>query len=255
MKWNVWLVISGICCLAVAPLQADPGPEALFEQGNAAYKNKQFRQAIQYYDSLLNAGYQSPVLFYNLGNACYKSGLIAKAILYYERARKLTGHWESLQYNLSLARERIADSINRKDQSLLPRVWDETVRYWPLKTWTFYTLAFAWLTGLGGLGRLWLQRRSWQRVGIIAGLIGLMGFGLCLTFTAERYELMTTQSRAVVTAPSVAVKSAPDQEGKDVFVLQGGVTVRLTDKLDNWQQIRLSNGKKGWVKEQSITAI
>lgn len=252
--WSVSLMVGLLLLMAHASAEGLDARNR-FQQGNAAYQDKRFKQAIQHYDTLVKAGYQSPGLFYNLGNAYYKAGFIPESILYYEKARKLTGQWASLQHNLSLARQQIADTFQRTEEALIPRAWRKTVRYWPLQTWGYLTLAAAWLTGLAGACRFWFQSRSWQRVALITGLIGILGFGIGLGITAERYQLIVRQSKAIITAPSVAVKSAPDLKGKDLFVLKGGMKVQLMDSLENWRQVKLLNGEQGWIRARAMAPI
>lgn len=227
----------------------------LFDKGNAAFQDKQYQDATNYYDSVLALGYQSPTLYYNLGNAYYKLGNFPKSILYYERARLLAGQWEPLEHNLSLAREHIADSVNREDRALIPRVWRKTLNYWSLETLANTSIGLAWLTGLGILIRLWIPYSWLKRTGVWLALISLVGFMLCLGMTAKRYHLINSQSEAIIISPSVAVKSAPDKTSKDLFVLQGGLKVSLTNQLDNWHQVRLPDGDTGWVKAKSLAII
>jgi tetratricopeptide (TPR) repeat protein len=227
----------------------------LFEEGNKAYQQKKYQEAISCYDSLLGMGYHSKELYYNVGNAYYKQGALPQAILFYERAKLLSGSWEPLTHNLSLARQQVTDSATRQNKPLLPRLWDKTLQYWPLQTWVYGTIAWAWLVGLGGIGRFLLRRRSIQRLCSTLALIAFLGFAISMGFTIERYQLITNNKSAIVTQPSVAVKSAPDAASKDRFVLQGGLKVRLTNQLNNWLQVQLPSGQQGWVHSKNLAIV
>ena len=63
--------------------------EPFFIQGNTHYQNGQYREAIESYESVLQAGFTSPELYYNLGNAYFKLDERGKAVLYFEKAKKL----------------------------------------------------------------------------------------------------------------------------------------------------------------------
>ncbi len=49
-----------------------------------AYSNKDYKQAITCYESILKEGLSSYKLYYNLGNAYYKNNELGKAIYNYE---------------------------------------------------------------------------------------------------------------------------------------------------------------------------
>jgi tetratricopeptide (TPR) repeat protein len=253
IKW------AGTLLLILLSIQATTGEEAsfkdLFKQGNQAYQQKNYRKAIRFYDSLIGMGYRSKELYYNLGNAYYKQGALPMAILFYERAKLLSGKWEPLKHNLSLARQQVTDSITRQNKPLITRVGDKILQYWPLQTWVNTTISLAWIVGFGGLGRLLLRRRRIQRLCSFLGVVALMGFAISLWLTIERYQLITNQDDAIVIQPSVAVKSAPDAGSKDRFVLQGGLKVRLTDQLDKWRQVQLPSGQQGWVHAKNLAIV
>ncbi len=227
----------------------------LFKEGNQAYKHKKYQKAIGCYDSLIRMGYRSKELYYNLGNAYYKQRALPMAILSYERAKLLSGNWEALTHNLSLARKQVTDSITRQNKPLIYRVWDKILQNWPLQTWVNTTISLAWVVGLAGLGRLLLRRRRIQRLCSFIGFITFMVFAISLWLTIERYKLITNHDDAIVIQPSVAVKSAPDAASKDRFVLQGGLKVRLTDQLNNWHQVLLPSGQQGWVKSKNLAIV
>ena len=44
-----------------------------FELGNKAYNQKDYTQAIHYYQLCIQDGYQDAILYYNLGNAYFKN--------------------------------------------------------------------------------------------------------------------------------------------------------------------------------------
>jgi SH3-like domain-containing protein len=59
----------------------------------------------------------------------------------------------------------------------------------------------------------------------------------------------------VVFRPTLNVKSAPEQTGKDLFVVHEGLVVRITDRIGDWYRIRLTDGNVGWVPSESIEGI
>ena len=57
-------------------------------------------------------------------------------------------------------------------------------------------------------------------------------------------------------APTVSVKSTPNESGTDLFVLHEGTKVFVEDNsMKEWKEVRLEDGNKGWVKTESIELI
>ena len=56
-------------------------------------------------------------------------------------------------------------------------------------------------------------------------------------------------------ASSVSVTSSPDRAATDLFVLHEGTAVEITDRLDDWCEIAIADGKRGWIEESKIETI
>ena len=53
------------------------------DEANKFYREGNYENAIEIYQSLINEGYLGVSLFYNTGNSFYRIGNIGKAILFY----------------------------------------------------------------------------------------------------------------------------------------------------------------------------
>jgi SH3-like domain-containing protein len=51
------------------------------------------------------------------------------------------------------------------------------------------------------------------------------------------------------------VKSAPEQSGKDLFVVHEGLVVQITEEIGDYYRIRLSDGNVGWVPKDAVEGI
>ena len=60
---------------------------------------------------------------------------------------------------------------------------------------------------------------------------------------------------AIVIAPVASIKSSPGDAGKSIFVLHEGTKVSILDDLGEWRKIELSDGRQGWVLDNSIEEI
>jgi SH3-like domain-containing protein len=54
----------------------------------------------------------------------------------------------------------------------------------------------------------------------------------------------------------VTVKSTPAQNGTDLFILHEGTKVTIIDgAMNDWKEIRLADGKEGWIERKRIEMI
>ena len=55
---------------------------------------------------------------------------------------------------------------------------------------------------------------------------------------------------------AVNVKSTPSKNGTDLFILHEGTKVTVTDStMKGWKEIRVADGKEGWVETSDIEVI
>ena len=55
---------------------------------------------------------------------------------------------------------------------------------------------------------------------------------------------------------SVVVKSTPNESGTDLFVLHEGTRVEIIDdSMKEWKEIRLADGKVGWMPAEAMEVI
>ena len=76
-------------------------------------------------------------------------------------------------------------------------------------------------------------------------------FGVCW----QQYQYEQNSNFAIVFAPNVYIKSAPDEQSTDLFILHEGIKVEIIDKVGEWQKLRLADGKVGWIKEEAAEGI
>ncbi|HCT71041.1 MAG TPA: hypothetical protein DF409_08425, partial [Bacteroidales bacterium] len=60
---------------------------------------------------------------------------------------------------------------------------------------------------------------------------------------------------AIIFPPTLPVKSSPDESSIDLFVIHEGLKVTVIDRIGEWQEIRIANGSKGWIKAGQIKPI
>lgn len=228
---------------------------ALWDAANAAYVNGAYRRAADGYEAIIARGQHSANLYYNLANAYFKAGRTGQAILYYRRALRLAPGSDDIRYNLEVATENTKDHIESVPEFFLT-TWIRAVRN-TMSSTAWSVLSLIALAGMLALAMMYLlaSRLTLRKTGFYGMAAMLLLFVAATSLAASGRREMVDRSEAVVMSSSVSVKSSPDNSATDLFVLHEGTTVKVTGRLDEWCEIVIADGKKGWVKSRQIEVI
>jgi len=229
--------------------------DELFKSGNVHYGNGEYELAIEDYRTVIDNGYESFELFYNLGNAYFRINQIGKSILYYEKAKKLEPDDEDVIQNLNIAKLRTIDKIEEIDSFFVYEILSGISNSLGLGIWTFLSLLFVWLSLVIGVLFVMTKSASGKKSLFLVTLIGVIITVFSYYFASVSYGEKTDDSGAILMQASVYVKSSPDNSGTDLFILHEGAKLRISDLKNGWANIKLSNGKTGWVPLGSIERI
>jgi tetratricopeptide (TPR) repeat protein len=231
------------------------GPQEQYYQANEYYKKADYENAIKTYEQLIKEGNASADVYYNLGNTYYKTGNVAKSILNYERALKLNPDDEDATFNLHIAQLKVADRIEPLPEIFYMRWIHSLAASMPVSTWTMIFIAAFWLLFVSAAWYVFSVSSVMKRISF--GLIVLFMILSVSTFALARQSHIQQEENkeAVVSAPSIYVKSSPDEKGNDLFILHEGTIVNILDELGGWKKIRIANGTIGWLKGKDIEEI
>ncbi|MDX5326607.1 MAG: hypothetical protein LPK80_10135 [Bacteroidota bacterium] len=228
-------------------------PDSLFTKANEAYQKGEFSEAVEYYRTIQDSGYASAELFYNLGNAYYRSGRLGYGILNLERALVMDPKMQDARTNLELLESKRVDHFD-----VVPPSFGDRVRTWMHRNLSPALLfPLSVLSSILGMVLLWIFYRTGRSRGnfLILSVI-TMGVGL-LTFLGwswrERYD--SEQHWGVVVSGNTYVKSEPGESRTDLFILHEGTKARILEVNDGWMEVRLPDGKQGWVSENDFEEI
>jgi tetratricopeptide (TPR) repeat protein len=224
-------------------------------KGNKAYSAGSYSRAVEYYIKVIEAGYESPALFYNIGNSYFKMNDYPSAILWYERAKRIEPGNEDIDFNLNVANTKISDKIEPLPELFYKRWFNGLVQLFSVDTWATFGIAMF----IGGLlcGILYLVSHVLilRKIGFWLGFGLLLMAGLSLAFAWSGYSFTKATEEAIVFAPTITVKSSPDDKSTDLFVVHEGTKVRLLDQISGWYEIRIVNGSVGWLPATSLEKI
>ena len=95
-----------------------------------------------------------------------------------------------------------------------------------------------------------------KKTGFIAGLLFLMFTILTNVFAMQQKDALLNRDSAIVMNPSVTIRSTPNDSGTTLFILHEGSKVTIKDNsMKEWKEIRLEDGKVGWLPASSIEII
>lgn len=246
------LVTYLLICIAGGAFAQD---NSMFQVANEEYNTGEFKAALESYKAVLSKGELSPQVYYNMGNCYYRLDRNTEAIYYYERALKLDPSDEDVEHNLQLAYARTIDKIEP-----LPE-WELTRSYKNLalsSSADFWAIAFLITFALGFILfilYIYAHAVSMKRVFFFSGFAGVIFSVFFLILALSHQSILSNADSAIVFAPSITAKSAPTGQSKNLFVLHEGAKVGVDSKKNEWAEIRLPNGNKGWVPMSSIKEI
>jgi tetratricopeptide (TPR) repeat protein len=225
-----------------------------FQLGNDFYRNGQYREAAEQYEGILALGYESPELYYNLGNCYYRLRQIGKSVLYLERARRLAPNDEDIAHNLEVVRLQVVDKIPEIPRLFIERALTSFRALLSVDGWAMGFL----LLYVGAMAAIILRilfRKAVLRLwsGRFAVFFGALAVAAGLFWVSSLRASRALY--AVIMEPKVDVRSAPEENATEVFSLHEGSKVRIRKQVGDWCEIRLPDGKVGWVKESVLGVI
>jgi len=255
----------GVCLLLVTVLNPRPvvGAESgttaeRWEAAAEAYRTKDFQQARQIYEDLLNeasaGGRPHPELCYNLGNVYYQTGAKGRAAWMFEKALVSAPRHADARRNLALVR---AGGANGEAEPFF--LFKPVAGLWKHYTageWSVPFLIFFWGASVAGIG--WILGRRGNRLRRVSRGVCIAASGLTLLFGAffvPRYLQAEFRTTAVVLDPSVSVRVAPGSDQDVYFETQEAERLEVTSEagIAGWLRVkRPVDGRVGFVPESAV---
>lgn len=229
--------------------------DAHFTRGNEYYQNGNFQAAIIEYQQILDRGYESWQVYFNLGNAYFKRHELGNAILNYERARKLDPENEDVNFNLELANLSVVDRVPEMPQFFVFAWISDFIHLLNLKTLAILTLALYLVFMAFLIAKIIVNSGRGRRLFFTAIFLSGIVFAVFAGTLAVRVYQNETKVEAILLASKVDVKSAPSSDGTDLFTIHEGVKFEIKDHSGDWLEIRLADGKIGWLKQEAAEVI
>lgn len=229
--------------------------DTLMNQANQMYQNKEYDEAIEKYQAILDLEYSSAALYYNLGNAYYRSGKIGFAILNYERGLKLEPDDEDIQNNLETVKARTIDKIKEVPQIFIVDWWISFITMFSAITLQLLVIFFYLLLLVSVTIFFITKQKRIQRYLLYSSLAGLLGAIFFTIILFANVSRETSEEFAILTKNTIAAKQSPDESSNDLFVVHEGLKVAVTTQFGEWIEIKLYDGKVGWLPKSTLEII
>lgn len=227
----------------------------LKQQADSAYVQERYSQAISLYEQLLKQGENADV-YYNLAGAYYRTENITRSILNYERALLLEPGDADIRFNLQLARQKTTDRIT-PESPLFIVTWYQTLAHlFSANEWAYITQGALTLLIVFVLVLLFAVSIPLRKTAFVSALLMILIVVLSTLFAFQCNYERTHRTHAIVTSGATNVGSTPSQGGTTLFLLHQGTKVRIIDdSMQQWKEIELADGKRGWISARSIEKI
>ncbi|MCI0596585.1 MAG: tetratricopeptide repeat protein [candidate division Zixibacteria bacterium] len=222
-------------------------PKKLFAEANRLYDLQNYTGAVQLYEQLAGQGVRTPALYYNLASAHFKTQAIGKSVLYLLRAEKLSPGDNDIEGNLRFVSQ---FTIDKGTLSSPPLAF--LTELFPLGTWALWATVFYFLlTGLIAL-RIWFKSSAFfLRWGtwLVGILLAVFAFGFYLSWSWSKVP------KGVLLAKEAPVKSGPGEDFVTQLLGHEGLTFQILEEREDYFEVLLPNGVKGWVKKLEAAKV
>jgi tetratricopeptide (TPR) repeat protein len=246
-------ILFALLLVAGGAARADEWADQRLRDGNAAYKDGRFAEAVACYEEIRAKGISSPVLDYNLGNARYRLGDLGRAMASYRRALREAPRDNDLRANIAFVRERTLDRALVPSRFPLLEVAPGLARLMTWREWLILAeIIYALALVLLGLFLLRPGLRPRLRTPLQSGLVLLVV--ILVLFSSALHDQALARTACIVQG-EVPVRSGPGTRFTEEFVLHQGTVARLRREADGWALLELSRELQGWVPIESVEEI
>ena len=224
--------------------------DSLFINANQDYANQSYSLAIDKYQSIMSSGTESSELYYNLGNSYYRVNEIHQAIYFYEKSLKINPNFTEAIENLELCNQLLIDKIEKMPEIFYKIYYENLKNFLSIKWWKITSLILVWTFLIIYLIKSILKRKF----KLFQNIVLLLSF-LCFLIYQDISNDSLENKEAIIYSQVIDIMSAPSEKANKLFTLHLGTKVKINDQIENWVNISLANGNKGWVALKHLKEI
>lgn len=227
-------------------------PEELLTQANSLYNENAYDSALAVYENIVEQGYSSATLYYNLGNTYYKLRNYPMAIYYYEKSLKLEPNNDDTKHNIEIAKLFLTDKIEDVPELFIKTWWKKLSNLFTINTWSVIALISIGITLICVFFYITAKTRILKKSMFYSGIIAIIIMISSFSISFKKNHYINSHNEGIIIVPTITIKSSPSASSVDLFVLHEGSKVKILDKTENWEKIKIANGSVGWLPASAI---
>jgi len=228
--------------------------DQLADSASYYYNEADYENALIFYDSIIASDYSSSELYLNTGNCYYKTGSLANAIYYYEKSLSIDPSNENTIHNLQIANTKIKSKTEELPVAFYKRWFSGLISIMSADAWAIFSVVLFVISLIMGGFYLFSRNLILRKTGFIVGISFLILTVFSVVISINIANKFTNSNYAIVFNEGL-VKSSPNEESNNLFELTEGIKVEITDSLNSWYNIKLSDGKQGWIAAENVKRI
>ncbi|MCX2836934.1 tetratricopeptide repeat protein [Salinimicrobium sp. MT39] len=236
-------------------LSATAQNSQVFEAANKAYAAGNYEEAITQYEQILENGQTSAALHYNLANSYYKLNRVAPSIFHYEKALQLAPGDEDVHNNLGFARNMAIDAIGEEEQAGFRGIFDTSTAAFSASGWGLVAIFCMLVFVVFFLVYYFSNKTLVKRLLFIGAMFFLVMAISSAVVAATKQSFDKESNYAIVFSEEVQIKNEPSPRAEDAFLLHEGAKVKITENFQDWVEIALPNGSRGWLEEDNLKRL
>lgn len=216
----------------------------------AAFDTGDYRRALDLYQEIIDSGHVNGHIYYNMGVAWYRLQRNGEAMAALLAARHYLPRDADVKFNLQYVQDKITDNLSAE----MPQRFYDSLDFIS----DFFTERELSFTALVSLGIALLLLAVWL---FYRQLVFLLKLGVLLIVIAVlsaiflQAKAMFVENWGAVIAARTSVYSGPSADNTKLFILHEGAPFVVEQETNDYLQIKLSDGKKGWIATNSARTL
>ena len=218
-------------------------------EADSLYIKEKYEEAAKMYEKILSTQGEAAEIYYKLENVPY-------SILNYERALMLSPGDGDIRTNLALARARTVDRITPASEMFFITWWHNITNSMSIAAWIRFAVVCFILMLIGILAYMFHTNLTIRKLGAYGAITLFLLVILANLCALTQHVFLAKRSYAIMIAPATTVKSSPSESSTDLFIIHEGSKVEILDNtMKGWREVKLEEGKQGWVEVNSMEMI
>ena len=226
-----------------------------FENGNTLYKQGNYQEAIDAYETVFRTQKQSPELYFNLANCYYKLNKVGPSIYNYEKALVLNPNFEAAKNNLEIAKKLQIDDIKVIEKVGIGKLLRNATSAYSYDAWAWISVSFVMLFLLFFIGYYFSVASLIKRM-LFSGMIVVLAL-ILINVSAAIFEKSHSENDkpAIVFAEITSLLTLPKSASKEIMKLHEGTKVFVLSNDKLFKKVQLTDGVIGWISSNSLKEV